>query len=137
MAANDLGVAAYVDFSGATSDETLLRLYNDSDLFVLLSVGEGFGFVFLEALACGIPAVAGNRDGSVDALLGGRLGDLVAPDDSQALVTAIVAALGRNGSTSASGRRALRATVLEAYGFERFRARVHGVLVGEYEGIRR
>jgi asparagine synthase (glutamine-hydrolysing) len=137
MTANDLGVAADVDFPGAASDEALLRLYNDSDVFVLLSVGEGFGFVFLEALACGIPAVAGNRDGSVDALLGGRLGHLVAPDDSQALVAAIVATLGSNGSTSPTDRRALRATVLETYGFERFRAQLHGVLIGDAEGIRR
>lgn len=137
MAASDLGVAAHVDFSGIASDQALLRFYNDADLFVLMSVGEGFGFVFLEALACGTPAVAGNRDGSVDALLDGRLGLLVSPDDSQALVAAIIAALDRDRSRSATDRRRLRTTVLEAYGFERFRAQLHSVLVGKYECIPR
>jgi asparagine synthase (glutamine-hydrolysing) len=133
----DLGVADRVDFLGPATDEALLRLYNDSDLFVLLSVGEGFGFVFLEALACGISAVGGNRDGSVDALLGGRLGHLVAPDDSEALVAAIVAALRRSGSTGPTDRGALRTAVLRSYGFEGFRARVHEVLVGPDGGIHR
>jgi glycosyltransferase involved in cell wall biosynthesis len=135
--ANDLGLAAHVDFPGAASNEVLLRLYNDSDVFVMLSVGEGFGIVFLEALACGTPAVAGDRDGSVDALLGGRLGRLVNPDDSEALVAAIVAALNGNGSGSFAGRQALRAELLKAYSFERFRARMRAVLADEQGGFRR
>ncbi len=134
--AGALGVAAHVDFIGSSSDEGLLRLYNDSDLFVLLSVGEGFGFVFLEALACGTPALAGNRDGSVDALLGGRLGSCVAPDDSQAIISTVIGALGGNGWDGPVHGRALRATVLEAYGLERFRARVREVLGEESESTR-
>jgi glycosyltransferase involved in cell wall biosynthesis len=135
--ADELGVATHVEFHGSASEEALLRLYNDSDLFVMLSVGEGFGIVFLESLACGVPAVAGDRDGSVDALLGGRFGHLVDPDDAQALVVAIVTALDRNVAKNAMDRQALRVDLLEAYGFERFRARVSEVLVGEHKGIRR
>jgi glycosyltransferase involved in cell wall biosynthesis len=40
---------------------------------------EGFGIVFLEALACGEPVVAGNEDGSVDPLMHGGLGALINP----------------------------------------------------------
>jgi asparagine synthase (glutamine-hydrolysing) len=132
----DLGVTAHVSFGGPASSESLLRLYNDADLFVMPSVGEGFGVVFLEALACGIPVVAGNRDGSLDALLSGRLGRLVVPGDSHALVATVVGALDCGIAKSATDHRGSRTAVLEAYGFERFRARVHAVLVREHAGIR-
>jgi asparagine synthase (glutamine-hydrolysing) len=132
--ADELGLAAHVEFVGAASEEALLRLYNDADLFVMLSVGEGFGIVFLESLACGIPAVGGNRDGSVDALLDGRLGHLVPPDDPEALVAAIIEAIDRNGTKSVMARHALRAALLEAYGSEPFRARVVEVLEADHEG---
>jgi glycosyltransferase involved in cell wall biosynthesis len=135
--AHDLGVAAYVEFPGAAVDEALLRFYNEADVFVMLSVGEGFGIVFLEALACGTPALAGDRDGSVDALLGGRLGRLIDPEDSEALVAAVEAVLSSDGSHSLAGRQALRGQVMEAYGFERFREQMHEVLCGKREGLRR
>lgn len=54
-----------------------------SDIFVLPSKKEGFGIVFIEALASGLSVIAGNKDGSVDALKNGELGRLVNPDDMQ------------------------------------------------------
>jgi len=123
--ASALGVDGCVDFLGFVPADRLLTLYSEVDLFVMPSAGEGFGFVFLEALACGTPVTAGNRDGSVDALLDGRLGCLVPPDSPTALTEAILATLeqaGRGGVVDA--RRGLRSDVLEVYGFERFRQRV-------------
>ncbi|NEP60882.1 MAG: glycosyltransferase family 4 protein, partial [Symploca sp. SIO2G7] len=49
------------------------------------SQGEGFGIVYLEALACGKPVLAGNQDGAVDPLLHGKLGCLVDPTDVKAI----------------------------------------------------
>jgi asparagine synthase (glutamine-hydrolysing) len=126
--ASDLGVAPHVVFDGAVSDEGLLRLYSDSDLLVMLSVGEGFGIVFLEALACGVPTVAGYCAGSVEALLDGRLGQLIKLEESHATASTIVAALDVKCSDIASDRSARRAGVLETYGFDRFRARVEEIL---------
>jgi glycosyltransferase involved in cell wall biosynthesis len=59
------------------------------------SNGEGFGIVFLEAAASGLPVIAGNRDGSIDALAEGALGTLIDPEDPGALTTAICEVLGR------------------------------------------
>lgn len=56
-----------------------------ADLFVLPSKKEGFGIVFIEALACGLPVVCGNVDGSLDAVRNGELGKTVNPDDLQEL----------------------------------------------------
>ena len=47
------------------------------------------GIVFIEAMACGLPVIAGNLDGSVDALANGDLGTLINPNDQQALLDAI------------------------------------------------
>jgi len=43
--------------------------------------GEGFGIVYLEAMACGIPVVASSADASREAVQGGELGVVVDPDD--------------------------------------------------------
>jgi len=48
-----------------------------ADVFVMPSTGEGFGIAFLEAMACGVPAIGGDADGSVDPLSCSPLGKAV------------------------------------------------------------
>lgn len=91
--AEQAGAAEQVVFLGHVPDEELPAFYQLADVFVMPSTGEGFGIVYLEALACGCPVVAGNRDGSVDALADGELGKLVDPFDSAALLEALEATL--------------------------------------------
>ncbi|RZK35794.1 MAG: glycosyltransferase family 1 protein, partial [Pedobacter sp.] len=62
------------------SDQELADYFQLADLFVMPSKKEGFGIVFIESAACGCPVMAGNQDGSSDALLNGELGILVNPD---------------------------------------------------------
>ena len=126
--ASDLGEDGAVRFLGLVPDADLPRLYGDADLFVMPSSKEGFGIVFLEAMACGTPVVAGNQDGSVDAVLGGRLGRLVDPDDLPALTDAIDDGLAKAASRDAEARGRLRHDVLDSYGYDRFRATVGEVL---------
>lgn len=64
--AEQVGVADHVRFMGRLSAEELERIYADSDVFVMPSSGEGFGIVFLEAWAHGLPIVAGNRDAAAE-----------------------------------------------------------------------
>lgn len=59
------------------------------------SSGEGFGFVILEALACGIPVVASSADGTREAVRGGELGIVVDPQNADDLERAIIDALSR------------------------------------------
>jgi phosphatidylinositol alpha-1,6-mannosyltransferase len=68
------GVADSVIFAGRIAREDVVALHRLADLFVMPSVGEGFGIVFLEAMACGVPALGSDRDGSQDALRDGALG---------------------------------------------------------------
>jgi glycosyltransferase involved in cell wall biosynthesis len=64
-------------------------LLQASDVFVLASVGEAFGLVLAEAMACGVPIV-GSRSGSLlEVLKDGRTGLLAAPLDPKSFADAI------------------------------------------------
>jgi phosphatidylinositol alpha-1,6-mannosyltransferase len=78
-----------VEICGYISDEEISSYFGLAHLFVMPSQKEGFGIVFIEAMACGLPVIAGNLDGSVDALVNGDLGILIDPNDEEALVAAI------------------------------------------------
>ncbi len=84
-----------VRFFGRASDAQLPDIYRACDLFVMPSRREGFGYVFIEAMACGVPVVAGGIDGSVDALADGELGLLVDPTSPEEVAVAIRAQLQR------------------------------------------
>jgi phosphatidylinositol alpha-1,6-mannosyltransferase len=68
------GVSDNVRFLGPVADANMPDLYRAADVFTLPSTGEGFGIVFLEAMACGTPALGLNSAGAADALADGRLG---------------------------------------------------------------
>ncbi len=85
-----LGISDLVDFRGyvADPDSTLLpQIYAESDIFVLPSLQEGFGFVLLEAMATGLPIVATNVSAIPEVL--GDAGILVPPRDAKALAEAL------------------------------------------------
>jgi phosphatidylinositol alpha-1,6-mannosyltransferase len=90
--ADDLRIADAVRFAGAVDDAELDVLYRSADIFAMLSTPvagevEGFGIVFLEANAYGLPAVGGRSGGSVDAVADGVSGLIV--DDHAGAVSAL------------------------------------------------
>src|SRR5204862_4619866 len=124
-----LDVTANVTLAGYVADHELRSHYNLCDVFAMPSKGEGFGIVFLEALACAKPVLAGNKDGSVDAVLNGELGALVDPDSVSEIATELQNIINRSqqsGGSEANKQR--RARVIEAYGYDRFRAKLEAVL---------
>ena len=78
------GVADRVRFLGAVGTRCLAEAYHSADLYVMPSTGEGFGIVFLEAMASGTAALGLNVAGTRDALADGELGALVAEQDDLA-----------------------------------------------------
>jgi len=80
-AARRLGVANRVHFAGAVDERTKFELLAIADVYVSTSEHEGFGLVFLEAMASGVPIVCYERGGQRDFLQDGRSGYLVPLDD--------------------------------------------------------
>ncbi len=66
-----------VMFMGFVSDEEKFRLLNLSDVYVSTSQHEGFGIVYLEGMAFGLPIIAYDEGGQTDFLEDGRTGFLV------------------------------------------------------------
>lgn len=89
-----LGVGERVVFAGHVSEQEKPEHYRIADLFVMVGYGEGFGIVYLEALACGIPVVASAADASREAVLEGELGEVANPRDPEDVRRAILRGLG-------------------------------------------
>jgi phosphatidylinositol alpha-1,6-mannosyltransferase len=89
--AQEIGVAGRVRFLGAVAAETLAEAYRMADLFVMPSTSEGFGIVFLEAMASGTPALGLNVAGARDALADGELGTAVSEDELSAAIARLLA----------------------------------------------
>lgn len=115
-----LGVAGRVVFAGHVSDSEKAEHYRVADAFVMPGRGEGFGIVYLEAAACGIPVVASRLDASREAVRNGELGAVVDPNDGAELRNAILAALSTRERSVPAG--------LEYFSVGRFRQRWHAVL---------
>ncbi|WP_442948719.1 glycosyltransferase [Nostoc sp.] len=110
-----------VTLAGFIPDSELCDYYNLCDVFAMPSKGEGFGIVYLEALACGKATLAGNQDGAVDALCNGELGVLVNPDDVNAIAQTLIQILqGTYPNALIYQPQALRQKVIDTFGFMRF-----------------
>lgn len=123
------GLSDKVIFPGFVSKEELPDYYRLCDLFIMPSKGEGFGIVFLEALSSGKPVIAGNMDGSVDALLGGEVGLLVNPDNIGEIAEAILEILSGKKCVNLNDSSHLREKVIERFSFQKFKNRLSEIIM--------
>lgn len=130
--AQELSVADRVIFVGFIPNDELCAYYQLCDVYAMPSQKEGFGIVFLEAMACGKPIIAGNRDGSVDALDGGRLGVLIDPESPDEVAAAATALLSRSHPNRLLFQpEALHAAAVTTFGRDAFVARVSAALLAD------
>lgn len=114
-------LAAPVVFLGRVSNDDLPRLYGCADVYAMLCRNrwggleqEGFGIVFLEAAACGVPQVAGDSGGAAEAVADGSTGIVVRqPDDPQEVAAAFERLLNDPASARAMGRAGRERAVAE------------------------
>ncbi len=90
-AAIEAGVGDRVHLLGYVTDAEKYRALAVSDIFVSSSQHEGFGLVFLEAMAFGLPIVCYDRGGQTDFLSTGETGYVIRLNDLEAFTGAIVA----------------------------------------------
>jgi glycosyltransferase involved in cell wall biosynthesis len=121
-----------VTLAGFIPDNELADHYNLCDVFAMPSKGEGFGIVYLEALACGKPTLAGSKDGAVDALCHGELGALVDPDNVGEIAETLTKILqGTYPHPIMYQPETLRQKVREIYGFPRFKQSLKEIMQRE------
>jgi len=110
--AQDLGLADTVTFLGEISRQALAVEYVGADCFCLPTVQEGFGIVFTEAMAAGLPVVACRAAAVPEVVEDGRTGLLVSPRSPEELVMAMEKLLTREAlrrELGANGRRRVEA----------------------------
>ena len=106
--ATSLGLAGAVTFLGEISRSALAVEYVGADCFCLPTVQEGFGLVFTEAMAAGLPIVACHAAAVPEVVVNGSTGLLVSPRDPEALAKAMERLLTNaalRAELSAAGRR--------------------------------
>ena len=81
----ELGLESRVTLTGAMAHGEVLRRMAQSDLFVLPSWGEGYGIVYIEAMAAGCIAVGAQNEGIEDTIADGVNGFLVPAGDTDAV----------------------------------------------------
>ncbi|MDE5113830.1 MAG: glycosyltransferase family 4 protein [Trichodesmium sp. St15_bin1_1] len=119
--AQDLGVGEKVIFAGFVPTEDLVKHYQVADAYVMPSQ-EGFGIVYLEAMACGLPVLSGDGDGSADPLQDGKLGWRVPHRDPEAVANACIEML--KGEDKRCDGQWLREESLKIFGRITFTKRV-------------
>jgi glycosyltransferase involved in cell wall biosynthesis/ADP-heptose:LPS heptosyltransferase len=115
--ADQLGLRDRVIFAGHVPEAEKVDHYRLADAFVMPGWGEGFGIVYLEAVACGVPVVASNLDASAELVVRCHRVVAVNPQSPSELCEGILKAL-------ALGRSHVRLD-LEHYSEDRFSERTH------------
>jgi phosphatidyl-myo-inositol dimannoside synthase len=92
--ARDLGIADRVRFTGRLDQSDILAAYREADLFVLAAKAsatdvEGFGIVYVEANASGVPVLCSRSGGAVDAVRHGETGILIENADPESIADGI------------------------------------------------
>jgi phosphatidylinositol alpha-1,6-mannosyltransferase len=123
-----------VRFLGRVDDDDLPSFYGCADAFAMLCRDqwgglerEGFGIVFVEAAACGVPQVAGRSGGSADAVADGETGVVL---DDPGDVDAAAAALRRvlEPATNRAMAEASRQRAVEEFDYDALAARLEAAL---------
>lgn len=125
--ARNLGLSDRVRFLTGLSQAETAACYSRCDVFALPSTGEGFGFVFLEAMAFGKPVIGAAAGGVTDIIEHGRNGLLVTPNDLDGLARSLGELLTREPlrfSLGSAGAESVRAN----FRFETFRSRLEEIL---------
>jgi phosphatidyl-myo-inositol dimannoside synthase len=131
--------APNVSFLGRVPEDDLAAVYASADVFAMCCrerwagmEAEGFGIVFMEAAACGVPAVAGRSGGAHEAVVDGETGFVVEPKDVTAVRDAISRLVNDDELRTAMGAAA-RTRAAEELAYDRLVERLLPVHHGKFE----
>ncbi len=125
--ATTLNISGRVHFLENLSREEIAACYAGADLFALPSTGEGFGLVYLEAMAFGKATIGAACGGTTDLVEDGVNGLLVPPRDTDALAKALKKLLENESLRQELGRRGAQ-IVREKYQFAVFQSELQTIV---------
>jgi len=126
------GVERHVHFLTGLSTAELAGCYAGCEIFALPSRGEGYGLVYLEAMACGKPVIGGAHGGAPEIIQDGVTGYLVPHGDPIQLATAIQTLLADPAHAKQMGTRG-RQTVDQEHRFQNFAKTLKKILRDQCE----
>lgn len=126
---------APVRFLGRVPNDDLPRLYGCADVFTMPCRNrwggleqEGFGIVFVEAAACGVPQLAGRSGGADEAVAHGETGLVVRRPDDPAAVAEAIESLLQDPTRRARMGEASRRRAVEEFSYDVLARRLGEVL---------
>ena len=126
--AAEKGLNGHVHFLGSVDEATLRRLYQECDVFVLPSAGEGFGIVYLEAMFYGKPVIAAESGAVSEVVSRDETGLLVEYGDAEGLAEAILR-LGEDASLRRTLGAAGRQRLQNNFMFRQFREKFQKIIL--------
>ncbi|MDQ3688115.1 MAG: glycosyltransferase family 4 protein, partial [Acidobacteriota bacterium] len=130
--ARNAGVAERVHFLGFVDDAKLRAYYQACDVFVMPSAGEGFGFVYLEAMEYSKPVVAARSGGAPEVVEDGVTGTLVEYGDVRQLAETLVRLCGDSELRTRFGRAGYN-RLHERFTYPQFRQTLTDILRDELQ----
>lgn len=119
------GISEKVSFIGSVDEEDMAAIYSYAHIFSLVShrdgnSGEGIPLTPLEAMACGVPIIVGNQDGSREAVINNRNGIVIDPHDLQAHIGFIEKMIKDESARNRLGKEAVK-VASEFFSFVEFK----------------
>lgn len=125
--ASETGTSDSVHFLSGLSRREIAACYARAEVFALPSTGEGFGLVFLEAMAFGKPVVGAASGGTTDVIQNGANGFLVPPHDPESLSRTLAQLLENDSLRAQLGRRGAE-LARGLYSFQAFESSLESIL---------
>ncbi|MEQ1895762.1 MAG: glycosyltransferase family 4 protein [Vicinamibacterales bacterium] len=122
-----LGVAEALVFTGFVPEGELDAIYRRAAVFAMPSYGEGFGMVYLEAMAHRLPCIGSIHDAASEVIEDGVTGFLVEQSEESELIGRLVALLSNEGLRLEMGERGYR-RLQERFSYEQFSRRILGLI---------
>lgn len=131
------GLRAPVTFLGRVAEDDLASVYGSADVYAMLCRNrwagleqEGFGIVFLEAAAAGVPQIAGNSGGAAEAVVHGVTGLVVDRPDDVGAVSEALERLLSDSELRADMAEAGRARAIDEFDYDRLAPRLASAIEG-------
>jgi phosphatidylinositol alpha-1,6-mannosyltransferase len=126
------GVASSLVTTGFLDDRVVRSAYRDAAVFAMPSRNEGFGLVYLEAMAAGLPCIGSTEDAAGEIIENGKSGFLVEQDNPADLADRLVGLLKDPARRREMGGRG-RALLDERFSYAQFRDRVVTALAAAFD----